>query len=132
MSDDLDDYLQSLPDSIKDEIGHTIKAQAERLSEAQKRALQSLQQPPEETGQLEATCRAVPGENELEWIVQAGGEATTTDIRTGSGTDFDYGEAFEYGTKHQPARSFFWSTYRALRDDMQREINSSIEKALND
>jgi hypothetical protein len=91
--------------------------------------LQSLQQPPEETGRLEASCQVVPGENELEWIVQAGGDATTTEVRTGSGEDFDYGEAFEYGTKRQPARSFFWSTYRALHDDMQREINSAVEKA---
>lgn len=126
--DDLDDYLQSLPDQIKDELSDAIKAQAERLSAAQKRTLQSLEDRP--TGALEESCRVEPGENELEWIVQAGGDLTTTEVRGGSGVGFDYALAFEYGTSRQHAKPFFWSTYNVLRDDMQVEINEAIDKAL--
>lgn len=129
LADDLDSYLQSLPDTIKNELTGAIKAQADRLSAAQREALQALQSPPEESGNLEASCRVVPGDNDLTWVVEAGGDLTTTEVRTGSGEDFDYGEAFEYGTTHQHAKPFFWPTYRALRPDMQREINEAIDKA---
>jgi len=130
MADDLDGYLQSLPDRVTDQISGVIKHQAERLSKAQKHALQSFEQAPSESGSLEASCRAEPGESPLEFIVKAGGDQTTTEVRSGSGEEFDYGLAFEFGTKHQPARPFFFPTYNAMRDDMQREINEAIGKAL--
>jgi HK97 gp10 family phage protein len=130
--DDLDDYLQSLPDKIVAEISDAIKAQAERLSDAQKRALQSLEAAPEESGDLEKSCRVEAGDNELEFVVKAGGDLTTKEVRGGSGVGFDYALAFEYGTSRQHAKPFFWNTYAALRDDMQAEINDAIEKALNE
>lgn len=137
MADDIDTrefdaYLQSLPDKIAAEIDGVIKAQAERLSEAQRQALRSLEAPPSETGDLEASCRVEPGERPLEYVVMAGGDSTTTGIRGGSGSsvDFDYGLAFEYGTSRQQARPFFFPTYNAMRDDMQNEINEAIGKAL--
>jgi len=130
MTDDLDDYLQSLPDKIADQISGVIREQAERLSSAQKQALRSLEAAPAESGDLEASCRIEPGENPLEFVVKAGGDQTTREIREGSGVTFDYALAFEYGTSRQPARPFFWPTYNALRDDMQSEINQAIGKAL--
>lgn len=130
MANDLDDYLNSLTDKVADEISDAIRQQAERLSTAQRSALQSLEQAPDESGNLEASCVAVPGEDNLEFIVQAGGELTTTEVRTGSGEPFDYALAFEFGSKHQPARPFFFPTYNAMRDDMQNEINEAIGKAL--
>lgn len=129
MADDLDNYLQSLPDKVTEEISGAIRQQAERLSEAQHRALQSLEQAPDESGNLEASFVAVPGEDKLEFIVQAGGELTTTEVRSGSGEPFDYALAFEFGSKHQLARPFFFSTYNAMRDDMQSEIADAIGKA---
>ena len=130
MTDDLDDYLQSLPDKIADQISGVIREQAERLSSAQKQALRSLEAAPAESGDLEVSCRIEPGENPLEFVVKAGGDQTTREIREGSGVTFDYALAFEYGTSRQPARPFFWPTYNALRDDMQSEINQAIGKAL--
>lgn len=130
MTDDLDDYLNSLPDNIAAEIDDAIKAQAERLSDAQKQALRSIEQPPSETGNLEASCVVVPGDQPLEYLVQAGGELTTKEVREGSGVGFDYALAFEYGTSRQEAHPFFWNTYEAMRDDMQNEISKAVEKAL--
>jgi HK97 gp10 family phage protein len=127
---DLDDYLQSLPNEIADEIDGAIRGQAARLSAAQRQALQQLEAAPADSGDLEASCRVEPGENPLEYIVTAGGEATTKEVRASSGVAFDYALAFEYGTSRQQAKPFFWPTYNAMRDDMQQQINDAIGKAL--
>lgn len=123
MADDLESYLNALPDQIAQELSGVIREQAERLSEAQRRALQSLEQPPEETGHLEESCTITPGANDLEFIVQAGGEITTKD-------GYDHALGFEFGTSHQPARPFFYPTYNALKDDMQAEINEAVSEIL--
>lgn len=128
--DDLDAYLRSLPDKIAAEVDGAIKAQAERLSDAQKQALQQLEVAPAESGDMEASCRVEPGDRPLEYVVKAGGDLTTKEVRGGSGVEFDYALAFEYGTSRQQAKPFFWPTYNALRDDMQREINDAVGKAL--
>jgi hypothetical protein len=132
MADDLDEYLQSLPDKLTEQLSGVVREQAERLSQAQREALQSLEQSPDETGHLEESCQVVPGENELEWLVQAGGPLTTTEVRDGSGVPYDYALGFVYGTSRQPARDFFFSTYNSLRDSMQEEINDAISEVLND
>lgn len=123
MADDLDAYMNALPDQIAEQLSGVIREQAERLSEAQKQALQSLEQPPEETGHLEASCTVVPGASDLEFLVQAGGDATTRD-------GYDHALAFEFGTSHQPARSFFFSTYNAMKDDMQQAIDDAVSEIL--
>lgn len=128
MADDLDDYLNSLPDQITEQLSGVIREQAELLSAAQRQALQSLEQSPEETGDLEESCIVVPGKNDLEFLVQAGGDLTTKQIREGSGEPYDYAEGFEFGTSHQPARPFFYSTYNAMRDDMQHAINEAVSE----
>src|SRR3954453_12614161 len=97
MADDLDAYLNVLPHQITEQLSGVLREQAELLSAAQKQALQSLEQSPEETGDLEESCTVVPGEDDLEFIVQAGGELTTGDIRDGSGVPYDHALAFEFG-----------------------------------
>lgn len=130
MADDLDDYLQSLPDHVATEIDSAIKAQADRLSDAQKQALRSLEEAPADSGDLEVSCRVEKGENPLEYVVKAGGELTTKEVREGSGVGFDYALGFEYGTSRQHAKPFFWPTYNVMRDDMQDKINEAIGKDL--
>ena len=120
MADDLDAYLNALPDKIAAQLSSVIREQAELLSQAQKEALRALEQPPEETGTLEASCVVVSGASDLEFLVQAGGDTTMRD-------DYDHALAFEFGTSHQPARSFFYSTYRARRDDMQDAAGAVVE-----
>src|SRR5882762_6409929 len=130
MADDLDAYLNALPDRLTEQLSPVIREQAELLSAAQRQALQSLEQAPEETGDLENSCVVVPGKNDLEFLVQAGGDLTTKDIRDGSGVPYDHGLAFEFGNSRQPARPFFYSTYNAMRDDMQNAINDAVSEIL--
>jgi HK97 gp10 family phage protein len=130
MTDDLDAYLNALPDQITEHLSGVLREQAELLSAAQRQALQSLEQSPQETGDLEQSCTVAPGQDELEFIVQAGGELTTKEVREGSGEPYDYAVGFEFGTSHQPARPFFYSTYNAMKDDMQDAIDETVSEIL--
>jgi HK97 gp10 family phage protein len=127
---DIQDYLNSLPDKLREPLAAVIREQAELLSQAQKDALRALEQS-DETGDLEASCVVVSGASDLEVCVQAGGDATTKDVSEGSGVNYDYAEAFEFGTSHQPARPFFYSTYHAMHDDMQDAINDAVNEVLD-
>jgi HK97 gp10 family phage protein len=124
MADELETYLQSLPDKLTEKLSDLLRDQAERLSAAQKQELRALEQPPEETGALEASLVVVPGDNPLEFFVQGGGEVTTKDGN-------DHALNFEFGTSKQPARPFFYSTWNALRDDMQEKIQDAIDEVLS-
>lgn len=128
---DLQAYLESLPDKLTEELADVIREQAEALSDAQRAALRALQQSPDETGNLEASCVAVPGNGPLEYVVQAGGDLTTKEVREGSGVDYDYAVAFEHGTSRQPARPFFWPTYQARKDEIQKAIDEAANEVLN-
>jgi HK97 gp10 family phage protein len=130
-TDELDQYLNSLPDRIRAELSGVVHEQAQMLSDAQRVALQGLEQAPAETGHLEQSCTVVPGADDLEWVVQAGGDLTTGEIRGGSGVPYDHAEAFEYGTSHQHARPFFWPTYREKREGIEQAIAEAVEKALS-
>jgi HK97 gp10 family phage protein len=131
MADDLDEYLNNLPDKLAEQLSALLREQAERLSEAQKETLRSLEQSPEETGTLEASCVVVPGASDLEFLVQAGGDATTKEVREGSGVNYDYALGFEFGTSHQPARPFFYSTYEAMKDQMQDAIDDAVNEVID-
>ena len=127
---ELDKYLNSLPDRIRAELSGVVKEQAQMLSDAQAAALLSMESAPEETGNLHASCQAVPGADDLEFIVQAGGELTTKEVREGSGVAYDYAEFFEYGTSRQHARPFFWPTYREKREGIEQAISDAVERVL--
>jgi HK97 gp10 family phage protein len=133
MADDnqnLENYLDSLPDKIREPLAAVIHEQAQSLSDAQRAALQGLEQS-DETGDLEASCVVTDGDTDLEVFVEAGGDLTTKEVREGSGVSYDYAEAFEFGTSHQPARPFFYSTYNAMRDDMQANITDALNEVIH-
>lgn len=130
MSDDLEAYLKALPDRITEQLSDVLREEAFRLSDAQRQTLQSLEQPPSDTGALEASCTVAPGSHPLEYFVQAGGDMTTREVRTSSGEDYDYAVGFEFGNSRQPARPFFFSTYNAMRDDMAENINEAVNEVL--
>lgn len=119
---ELENYLKGLPAKMRRELSAAVKAQAERLSAAQKQALQSFEQPPDDSGALEASCR-VESKGEMEFEVVAGGESTTVD-------GYDYAVGFALGTQRQPARDFFYGPYRVLQKSMVSEIQKATEKAL--
>ncbi|MDA9530333.1 HK97-gp10 family putative phage morphogenesis protein [Bradyrhizobium sp. CCBAU 25338] len=128
-TDELDRYLNGLPDKIFAEVSDEVLRQAFMLSDAQRAALQSLEQTAE-TGALEASCTVAPGSNDLEYIVQAGGDMTTKEVRQGSGVEYDYALAFEYGTSRQHAKPFFWPTYREKREGIEQAISDAVERAI--
>jgi HK97 gp10 family phage protein len=130
MTDDLDAYLNALPTKIRAPLATVIREQADMLSQAQQSALKALEQPPEETGGLEASCVVVDGPSDLEVFVQAGGTTTTKEVREGSGVGYDYAIGFEFGTSHQPARPFFYSTYHEHRDEMRDAITEALTEVL--
>lgn len=127
---DLDKYLKSLPDKLVKQLSDAVKREADRLSAAQRQTVRRLVK--ESTGALEESCTVAPGDHPLEYIVQAGGDLTTTEIREGSGVAFDHALAFEYGTLHQPARPFFYSTYRAMQTSMAQNISNAVKDILSD
>lgn len=129
-TDELDRYLDSLPDRIRAELSGVVQEQAQILSDAQAAVLLSMEDAPSETGNLHASCMVVPGADELEFIVQAGGDLTTKEVREGSGVGYDYAEAFEYGTSRQHARPFFWPTYRDKREGIEQAIGDAVERAI--
>jgi HK97 gp10 family phage protein len=124
MADDLDAYLNALPDRITDQLSNVLHGQATLLSDAQKAGLRALEQPPEETGKLETSCVVVRGSSDLEFVVQAGGEITTGD------DGYDRALAFEFGTSRQTARPFFFPTYAAHRDQIQTTIENAVSEAI--
>lgn len=130
MVDDLEAYLLSLPEKLQEKLSDVLREQAFRLSDAQRQELRSLEQEPAETGALEASCTVAAGSNPLEYFVQAGGDMTSGEVREGSGVPYDYAVGFEFGNSRQPARPFFYSTYNALRDDMQEKIQDGINEVL--
>jgi HK97 gp10 family phage protein len=121
-------YVNSLPDKVVAELSDVIREQAEMLSDAQRQALKQLEDS-EPTGDLAASCVAVPTKDPLAYIVQAGGDLTTKEVREGSGVEYDYAEAFEFGTSRQHAKPFFWPTYRAKREGIEQAIEAAVEKA---
>lgn len=132
MSEELDRYLEKMLEQVGQGVSEAVRVEAERLSDAQRAALRALQQSPDETGKLEESCTVVPGADDTEWVVQAGGETTTKEVREGSGEPYDYAEAFEYGTSRQPARPFFWPTYEAMKDEITANIEKAVEEAINE
>ena len=130
MADDLTNYLLALPDQLEQQLRDAVWEQAERLSAAQRQALHDLEQSPDETGHLEESCTVLPGSNDLEALVVAGGDLTTREVREGSGIQYDYAQAFEFGTSRQPARPFFYPTYNAMKDDIEAALNDAVSEVL--
>jgi HK97 gp10 family phage protein len=129
--DDLIAYFNALPDQMRAQISDAVREQAVKLSDEQRRTLQQMEQAPDETGDLAASCQVVAGRDELEWIVQVGGDLTTKEVREGSGEPYDYALAFEFGNARQPARPFFWSTYNRMKDGIRTAIERVISEVLN-
>lgn len=128
MSNALTKFFESLPQRIHAELNTALVKEAQALSDAQRQAVESLAE--ESSGHLAASCVVAPGRDDLEVIVQAGGELTTKEIRKGSGEPFDTAVAFEFGTTRQHAKPFFWPTFHARRDQMTRNLQGALTKAL--
>ncbi|MGD9846145.1 MAG: HK97-gp10 family putative phage morphogenesis protein [Variibacter sp.] len=147
--DDLQRYLGDLPFKVKRELVTAIRAEADKLAAEIKAAA-----PQGETGHLAESVRVRRKRNELELEVLAGGPLTTKDYgrkaryerevvigsgdtegidrvdEGGYGVTYDYALAAEFGTRHQPAEPFFYSTYQEKREGIMENINAAVERAL--
>jgi HK97 gp10 family phage protein len=123
---ELDQYLGDLSFKVRRELATAIKAEADRLADAIRAAA------PVKTGALRDSVKVRRTRNDLTLYVDAGGDATTKEVRQGSGVSYDYALATEYGTSKEHAQPFFYPTVRAMEDDIDANIAAAVEKALNE
>jgi HK97 gp10 family phage protein len=122
---DIQSYLDGLSFKVKKKLAQTIKEQADMLADAIKDAA------PVKSGALRNSVQVRRGRNTLDLTVTAGGDATTKELRTGSGVDYDYALAAEFGNSKEAAEPFFYSTYREHADEIRQVIDAAVDEAIN-
>lgn len=123
--DEVQSWLADLPFKLKRELAGRIKEQAEILADAIRA------ETPVRTGRLRASVKVRRKRNELDLEVTAGGEATSVELRKGSGEAYDYALALEYGTADMPAQPFFYNTARELMPEIQENIEQAVADVLD-
>lgn len=117
-------WLGDLPFKVRREMATAIKREADGLAEKIKAAA------PIKTGKLRDSVRVRRKRNDTELEVTAGGDDTAGEVRSGSGVNYDYARAVEFGTVKMPAQPFFYATFRENRDQIRENINAAIEEAI--
>lgn len=125
MSAELQSWFKSLPGKVQREFAKDLKRIADGLAEDIRRAA-----PVGETGRLKESVRVTRGRKSLELYVEAGGPLTTKEVRGGSGVAYDYALGQEFGNSRTPANPFFYSTYRARRDEVRADIEEAVAQAI--
>lgn len=118
-------YLGDLPFKLRRELATVIKGEADGLADAIKAEVPVL------TGALRESVKVRRRRGELDLEVTAGGDATTREIRKGSGEEYDYALAVEYGTVSRPAEPFFYNTARERMPDIQETIEQAVADVLS-
>ena len=122
--DDVQRYFDQLPFKLKRQLATAIKAEADRVASAIRA------EAPRDTGALAESVQVRRRRDELELEVVAGGDLTTKEVRNGSGVSYDYALAIEFGATDRPAEPFFYPTWRAMREDVQSNIETAIAEVL--
>lgn len=146
MADDLQKWLGSLSGKLAAELEDGLEEIANDLADDIRDAA-----PQGETGNLKRSVSVTKGRRPLSYLVEAGGDLTTRyydrstgyrrEITIGQGDNanvprgnaavsYDYALAVEYGTQKMQARPFFYSTARAKRADINRELEDLTARAL--
>jgi HK97 gp10 family phage protein len=123
--DDLQDWFSGLSFKVKKRLARTIKDEADKLTSAIKAAA------PVKSGALRDSVQVRRKKSDVDLEVTAGGDATTKEVRTGSGTAYDYANAVEFGTTNSEAEPFFYSTYREMAPDIRQNIEDAVTDAIN-
>lgn len=123
MADELQAWFDKLPGRLQQELAGKVERIAQTLSDAQRARFESLQTPPEESGAGAASFRVEPGRNGTVFYAVAGGPTTT---RGG----YDHMVGFEFGTQHQPARPYFYSTYHLMAPELREQLESALDDAI--
>lgn len=123
--DGLQDWFSGLSFKVKKQLAQTIKGEADKLAAAIKAAA------PVKSGALQSTVQVRRKKSDVDLEVTAGGDATTKEVRAGSGISYDYSRAVEFGSVNAPAEPFFFNTYRAMAPEIRQNIDDAVAKAIN-
>ncbi|MGY3527696.1 HK97-gp10 family putative phage morphogenesis protein [Bradyrhizobium sp. USDA 4452] len=123
--DELQSWFDGLSYKVKRELAQAIKDEADGLADAIKQAA------PAKSGALRDSVKVRRKKNDLDLEVTAGGDATTREVRAGSGVPYDYARAVEFGTVNAEAEPFFYSTYRERAPEIRENIEAAVERAIN-
>jgi HK97 gp10 family phage protein len=125
------DLMRNIPRAVADELRSATTDQAKFLADTMKQAVPTGT---DGRNELQESIRVEPGRRPLQAFVKAGGPLTTRVVRKGSGLNYDYALANEYGTRKMKAQPFFYPTYRLmkkkLRSAIQRRARKAIEKVV--
>lgn len=122
--DEFERAIGQLSFKLRRQIAEAIKAEADRLADAIKAAA------PVRTGKLRDSVKVRRTRNELTLYVTAGGDDTTKEVRSGSGVEYDYALATEFGTSKENAQPFFYPTARELEPSIRENIEQAVSEAL--
>jgi len=115
--------LAAMPKVAKAEIRKVLEVSAAEMVSLAKALA------PVDVGNLRDSIRSEPGDHDLAVVVRAGGELTTREVRAGSGEDYDYSLAAEFGTIDTPEQPFFWPSYRAVKKRAKNRATRAVRKA---
>lgn len=117
-------FLARVTGSVEEEVNAELMKQARLLVTAIQAAA------PARSGRLRESVRIERGKSSDTVVVRAGGPLTTKPVRNGAKATYDYSLATEFGTTHEAAEPFFYSTYRQKRRGMRTAVNAAVNRAV--
>jgi len=119
--------MRKLPKAIQDDIAAEVNNQGNRLANVMRLA---VAKGVDGRNELLESIRVEPGKQIAQVYVKAGGTLTTKEVRKGSGVEYDYANANEFGTQKMNAQPFFWPSYRLLKPSIRKSIKAAAKKAI--
>ncbi|MGW9332719.1 HK97-gp10 family putative phage morphogenesis protein [Bosea sp. NPDC055594] len=116
--------LDKIPMDVRAAAATEALLAALGLSEAMKQVV------PVDEGDVKASIRVERGKRGDRFYVKAGGPTTTKAVREGYDSSFDYATASEWGTKKQPAKPWFYPTWRRNKKQIRAGLEHEIKKAV--
>ncbi|PBB85732.1 HK97 gp10 family phage protein [Mesorhizobium sp. WSM3876] len=114
----LEAKLERMSKPSKTEIRGAVQKGADRIATLARSLV------PVDEGDLKQSIRTEQGRHELAVDVKAGGKLTLRPVRAGiTEPEYDYAAKVEY------EKPFFYSSYRALKTSVQRDISKAIKTA---
>ncbi|MFI0846433.1 HK97-gp10 family putative phage morphogenesis protein [Mesorhizobium sp. IMUNJ 23232] len=116
--------LRAMPVAARQELEKAVNEGAARV------ATLASALAPKDTGLLASTVRVEAGAHSLQKLVVVGGEATEKEVRKGSGAEFDYAKAQEWGTKEMEKNPSLYPAFRTLKKSIRARMNRAVRKAI--
>lgn len=114
----------AIPPAVKEAAYARLVEHGQKMANTMKAAA------PRKTGKLANSIVLETDAGRLRIAIKAGGKATTTEVRKGSGVSYDYARGQEFGTVKMQRNPFFWPIYRLLKKSMRSAVKRSMTKAI--